>query len=136
VLEIDLFSTREASTRFFELAKESAGLSNKDALEVFYVCVVLGFHGVFRFASRDQNDDEKGSHYLEDLKLPRSREAWARQIRASLQLRQGRPPLMMAPQEGNYAPPLESKYFCIAAWLMVMVLSATLFILAWYFLFI
>ncbi len=53
ILEMELFHSRICSIRFFELAKEASGLSNRDALEVFYNCVVLGFRGMYA----DKNPD-------------------------------------------------------------------------------
>src|SRR4029453_13066049 len=45
VLEVELFKMREAAERFFFDAKEAATLPQRDALEVFYVVVILGFRG-------------------------------------------------------------------------------------------
>ncbi len=47
ILEMELFHTRICSIHFFELAKEASGLPCRDALEVFYNCVVLGFRGMY-----------------------------------------------------------------------------------------
>lgn len=47
VLEARLFQSRLCSVRFFALAKEAASLSERDALEVFHQCVVLGFRGMY-----------------------------------------------------------------------------------------
>ncbi len=46
-LEAQLFQTRLCSVRFFELAKEAATVYQRDALHVFYHCVILGFRGMY-----------------------------------------------------------------------------------------
>jgi type VI secretion system protein ImpK len=133
-LEIELFRTRDASTHFFMQAKEASTLESRDALEVFYICVVLGFHGIYRDEMSRAFQSEHGSHFLQDLGLPPTRELWAKQVRASLQLQQGRPRIPVAPKPGA-APPLEEKFDCISAWLVTAVLTAALFFTSWYFLY-
>src|SRR5262245_53099123 len=46
-LELDYWGQGVANTKFFEFAAEAATLTSKDALEVFYICVVLGFRGFY-----------------------------------------------------------------------------------------
>ena len=48
VLEMQLFNSRKAYDQFFIMAVEAASLTGKDALEVFYVCAILGFRGLYR----------------------------------------------------------------------------------------
>jgi type VI secretion system protein ImpK len=45
LLEMAIFQTRHRSWKFWEQAKLAAQLSQFDALEVFYLCVMLGFRG-------------------------------------------------------------------------------------------
>ncbi len=47
VLERKYFFDRRAYDYFFPQAEEAAKLPNKDALEVFYLCVILGFRGFY-----------------------------------------------------------------------------------------
>jgi type VI secretion system protein ImpK len=44
-LEEGLFSTNDRAWKFWLQAKLAQGRSDKDALEVFYLCVMLGFRG-------------------------------------------------------------------------------------------
>ncbi|MBX3437276.1 MAG: DotU family type IV/VI secretion system protein [Planctomycetaceae bacterium] len=119
VLERQLFNSREANERFFENARLASAMHSKDAYEVYYVCVVLGFHGVYR------NEHELGNaEYLLRLGLPTTREIWAKQVRVALHLGEGRPPMITDSREGDGAPPLEKKFACISAWLVVLVLAA------------
>lgn len=45
ILELTLYGSRERAWRFWEQAKKAVGQPNTDALEVFYLCAVLGFRG-------------------------------------------------------------------------------------------
>ncbi len=47
-LEVEAFNTRVRATEFFVKANNASNLTRRDALEVFYVCVVLGFRGLYR----------------------------------------------------------------------------------------
>ena len=47
ILEMELFQSRICHVHFFVLAKVASGLPMRDALEVFYDCVVLGFRGMY-----------------------------------------------------------------------------------------
>jgi type VI secretion system protein ImpK len=83
VLEMELFSTRECYDRFYILAKEAGALANRDALEVFYICVVLGFRGLYR-------DPEFSQSTIQALGLPPDVESWARQAAMAVRLGQAR----------------------------------------------
>ena len=47
-LEWEVFQTNDRYQLFYKKAKEAFALPQKDALEMFYVCVVLGFRGLYR----------------------------------------------------------------------------------------
>ena len=47
-LEQEIFSGMKAYHQFYMRAKDATSLPRRDALEVFYVCVVLGFRGLYR----------------------------------------------------------------------------------------
>ncbi|MEQ1827373.1 MAG: DotU family type IV/VI secretion system protein [Pirellula sp.] len=54
ILEMKLFQSRICNERFFELAKQASALSCRDALEVFYNCVLLGFRGMYALAEAER----------------------------------------------------------------------------------
>jgi type VI secretion system protein ImpK len=117
VLEMELFSTRECYDRFYILAKEASTLANRDALEVFYICVVLGFRGLYR-------DPEFSRSTIQALGLPENVEAWARQASMSVRLGQGRPQITGKKREIAGAPPLRARY--IALWTgLALAMAAT-----------
>ncbi|HWL08512.1 MAG TPA: DotU family type IV/VI secretion system protein [Planctomicrobium sp.] len=130
-LETELFRTREASTQFFVKAREAGALETRNALEIYYICIVLGFYGIYRTELSLGSGSERGSHFLQDLGLPPTRELWARQTKAALQLQQGRPSISVDSKPGD-APPLEEKFECIASWLVTLVLAVSLFFVSFY----
>jgi type VI secretion system protein ImpK len=111
VLEMQLYNTRQAFDRFFILADEAASLTDKDALEVFYVCAILGFRGLYR-------DLDSGPALAQSLNLPPSLEEWSRQTATSIRLGLGRPPLGPAGSEKEGAPPLRPISSVVWPWLV------------------
>jgi len=120
VLEMELFSSRECYDRFYILAKEASTLTNRDALEVFYICVVLGFRGLYR-------DPEFSRSTIQALGLPENVEAWARQAAMSVRLGQGRPQITGKKRELAGAPPLTARYYALWAGL-AFVMAATVLV--------
>ena len=98
-LERDFFGARIAATDFFRKAEEAATLRNKNALEVFYLCVVLGFQGLYGKA--------EFRSLISQENLPPDLATWARRTGRSIQLGQGRPPIVEAPRPAVGADPRE-----------------------------
>ena len=113
-LEVEAFKSRVRATEFFVKANEASNLTRRDALEVFYVCVVLGFRGLYR--------DPQAAFLADQLRMPTDLESWARQTARSIQLGQGRPPIDEKPRPAGSAPPLEGKFLVLGT----AVISGTL----------
>lgn len=124
-LEFALFKTADAFTVFFLKAKDATELPQKDALEVYYVCVVLGFRGLY-------GDPEAMAHTGE-LGIASSLDEWARRTSMSIQLGQGRAPLLQQGRPGTGAPPLEGKYLLIGSALLTVFLAVVTFAIAYKF---
>lgn len=99
-LETEIYNTNDREWKFYSEAKEAGKLPNRNALEVYYVCVVLGFRGLYR-------DPMAAVQNAEVLGLPPDLETWARQTSMAIRLGQGRPPISDASQPIEGAPPLE-----------------------------
>ncbi len=124
-LEWEEFRSSECMEQFFIRAKEARTLSPRDALEVFYVCVVLGFRGLYR-------DPVAAPVLAEPLGLPPDVETWAKQ--AAMAIRSGgRPPIDNVDQPIQGAPPLEGPFMLISSMFVMMVFAAATGILAWVF---
>jgi type VI secretion system protein ImpK len=120
VLEVELFKTRLCSEQFYVRAQEASTLSSRDALEVYYVCVILGFRGLYR-------DPHLAEMLVESLGLPADVETWAKQVSMSIRLGQGRPPLATSGRELRTASPLRTKAAVVWPWVIaVMLLTCNL----------
>ena len=97
-LERTMFKTQDAFTQFYSKAREAESRPNKDALEVFYVCVVLNFRGLYR-------DPDSGGMAM-DYGLPPTVEEWVSKTAQAIKLAQGRPLILENPRQGAGAPPL------------------------------
>jgi len=123
-LEVEYFNTRDAYTAFYAKATDASMLTHKDALEVFYICVVLGFRGMYR--------DPSVAVMAEQLRLPADLGTWAKQVSTAIRLRQGRPPITEAGSPGEGAVPLEGKFQLVGSTLIGVILAAFLtLVLGW-----
>lgn len=117
VLEMDLFRSRMCSELFFINAKEASTLARRDALEVYYVCVVLGFRGLYR-------DPSLAAMLTQQHALPQNLATWAKQTAMAIRLGQGRPTLAAAQRDVNGAPPVKPKNAVVWPWLFAGMLAA------------
>jgi type VI secretion system protein ImpK len=118
VLEVELFHSRLCNEQFYVKAQDASALRERDALEVFYDCVVLGFRGLYR-------DPELARVLTRAHKLPPDLESWARQTALGVRLGQGRPPLARPRRDIKGAPPLRTRTQMIWAWVAVLVLATS-----------
>ena len=124
-LEWGYFGTNSRFERFFVLAEEANTLPQKDALEVFYVCLVLGFRGLYRAP-------EQAPVLAEPLGMPGRIEDWARQ--KSRAIHGGDRPKISedhVPIDG--AEPLEGSVMLIWSVFVALVLAAVTGTVAWMF---
>lgn len=125
VMEIDLFNTRQCNELFFIKAQEASQQSGRDALEVFYVCVILGFRGLY-------HDSISGPDIAKALNLPVELKDWTRQTAMSIRLGQGRPTLSDPGREIMGAPPLRSRSIVVWPWLAALLLTAILVVVGYH----
>lgn len=100
-LEFELFHTSEREVAFFSRAKEARELAGRDALEVFYLCAVLGFRGLYR-------KPDWAEKKAPVLGLPSNLETWMRHTAQVIRIGQDRGRLDDSAQEVLRAPPLAS----------------------------
>jgi type VI secretion system protein ImpK len=125
-LEWELFGSNDREWMFFVKAKnEASPLARKDALEVFYVCVVLGFRGIYR-------DQARAEFLSEQYELPPDLAAWAKQTSMAIRLGQGRPPISDASVPIQGARPLEGPATLIWSVFLGVVLTVVLVLVAGY----
>lgn len=122
-LEKKFFGSRDAHEDFFKKAVEAASLPSKNALEVFYLAVVLGFRGFY-----GNSDVSYARKMAQQLRVPDTIESWCREVVRTLHLRQGRPEIPGTIQTGHSAKPLNGKstlllYGMLSALLVAVAIS-------------
>lgn len=127
VLEMELYRTRLCYEQFYVRAQEASRLPHRDALEVFYIAVVLGFRGMYR-------DPSQSESLIQAHGLPPDLDTWARQASLAIRLGQGRPPLASRRRELAGAPPLRMKSVAVWSWtatILLAVCSAVAYKILW-----
>lgn len=126
VLEVEYFGTRVCFEQFYLRAQEATTLARRDALEVYYICVVLGFRGLYR-------DPQLAETLAPANGLPLDVDAWAKQATMSIRLGQKRPALSSSRHELAGAPPLRARPFLVWSWWTACMLAAVnLFAFVWF----
>ncbi|MFT5299929.1 MAG: type VI secretion system protein ImpK [Mariniblastus sp.] len=115
VLEVEFFNTRLCNEQFFINAKKASRLASRDALEVYYICVIMGFQGLYQ-------DPTIAAMLVEQHQLPADLLAWKRQTAMSIRLGQGRPAMGGVQREIRGAAPLCSRSQVVWPWLAAMML--------------
>jgi type VI secretion system protein ImpK len=118
--------------KFYQKAEEASALVRRDALETYYLCVVLGFQGLYRPAC-DAADESGRQYNIQQERLPPDRESWARKTAMGIQYGQGRPVIPEDTMNIAGAPPLEGPFMCIWSAFFGVVLATLLAIILWSF---
>lgn len=137
-LEFEFFRTSERWSLFYggdeddevrrELGAKTAMKNHlHDALECYYIAVVLGFRGMY--SSPEALEEGKA---LLNFEPPDSLDAWAAEVAGAIQIANDVPKLSAIPQSLSGAHPHDGKYECIAAWLMAAILAVgVVFLINW-----
>lgn len=123
-LEFAYFNTNDAAVDFYIKAKEAGQQTQRDALEVFYVCVVLGFRGMY--------DLEERAFLTDQLQLPADVESWTNSVSRAIQLGQGRTRLQDTSRPIQGAPPLEGRFRLVSSIFWLIILLLLLAVLAYF----
>lgn len=115
-LERQYFNTGFAHAEYFIRAKKTDREGFHDALELFYLGVVLGFRGIYGVAAEADR--------VRELELPDTVEEWCRRVAASLHLRQGRPPIDDSLRAPGSARPLTGRTMLINLSMVAVLLVA------------
>ncbi len=121
ILEFELLGTNEGATLFFSDAERARSSPNlRNALEVYYLCVVLGFRGIYR-------DENAIATIAEHLDLPVTLDDWVRRTATSLSVRKRVPPDPPL-EERSTAPPLTGVSKMFTASSVAAILAAAVFV--------
>ena len=116
-LEFDFFNTQIRATNFYQQAKEADKLSTSDAIEVYYLCVILGFRGLY-------GAKQEESAFLADrMDLPQSIDEWAKHMSRRIKFFKPPPPdVKKTPVAG--APPLMGRFLLVGSLLVCSMMTA------------
>jgi type VI secretion system protein ImpK len=125
-LEFLLFQTGDGAILFYVNAKQAVGQSTADALEVFYLCVILGFRGIY------EKPEEHGLDIAAN-DLPPNVEEWLRRTGEGIRLSPLAGPAISGRQPAG-APPLGGMAFLTSALILFVIAAAgfaTALLLRW-----
>jgi len=100
VLEVELYGTRVSSERFFQLAQEVASRPQHPSLRVFYLCVLLGYRGIYA-----RGDAATAAAFG----LPATLSQWMIETRSRLRMHQAMPLPSVPYRQVKGAPPLDDR---------------------------
>lgn len=118
-LELDYWGQGLANVVFFERAKEAAKLTSKDALEVYYVCVILGFRGFYE--NLPEGDKIR---IIESIGLPPDLRSWVSQYSHAIRLGRELPAITDARRPADIAPPRYGKQTMLGTLLLLAICAA------------
>lgn len=125
-LEIDYHGQGLANVDFFARAKEAGMLASKDALEVFYICVILGFRGFYENANTEDR-----LRIIDALQLPPDLKAWTRRQAQAIRLQQDRPAISDTSRPADVAPPLDGKQMLLGTAVLLAIVAAICLPMIW-----
>ena len=114
-LESSYFKTDNASIQFFAKAREAQEFTNKDALEVFYICVMVGFRGIYSGPGGGGTAEQNG--------LDANLDTWIEKIAAVVRGKPDRGKITATPQVIDVAAPLEARFQFLGMSLLTFVLA-------------
>ena len=113
-LENSYFKSDDAAIQFFVKAREAQEFANKDALEVFYICVMVGFRGIY--------SGSKGGETAEHYNLDANLDTWIERTANTIRGKPERPRPLPPPQSIDVALAHEARYQFLGMSLLTVVL--------------
>lgn len=110
----ELFQESNTEVLFFQKAADAAQLSDKTALEVYYIAVALGFRGFYRRPNREE--------IARRLGIPSERSKWADIVAKKIRREKSIAELPNVNIPGFGAPPLTGKYEWLSSALVLWIL--------------
>ena len=116
VLEFAMFQTSDRALRFYVNAKEAVGTATGDAMEVYYLAVILGFRGVYE-------NPEQSAIDIAANDLPPTLEEWLRRTGEGIRL-SATMPIQSTGRLPQGAPPLGGYSFLTSSLVLFTVAAA------------
>lgn len=122
--------SRNRGHDFFTAANKAAQLPHRDALEVFYLCFVLGFLGFYRQVDDKPETRARTKAQAESLEVPPTPAEWAARTAKALGAR--RPPFSVRRRESSSPAPLEGKLQVLNSSVVCLTLGLLAFIVIFF----
>lgn len=107
-LEVNYFGTKNAHDAFYENAEKA--LPNRNAIEVYFLCVILGFRGIYMdLRHKDPVYVERATEFVNQRGLPKDLREWLKRAAGMIPLGQTSGHLEVTDREGSGALPLVAK---------------------------
>ncbi|MCP4096800.1 MAG: DotU family type IV/VI secretion system protein [Planctomycetaceae bacterium] len=130
-LELSRFSTKNSHDAFFEKAEEA--MRDRDAIEIYFLCVVLGFRGIYMdLRHQDAAYVERAKDFVSRRNLPSDLRDWLKRASDMIPLGHSSGSLDLIEEESSGISPLSAKLSLISS---LLFLSISLGGLIAYFLF-
>lgn len=127
-LEVSYFGTKNAHDVFYEKAEQA--LQNRNAIEVYFLCVILGFRGIYMdLRHKNPNYVERATEFVSRRGLPNDLRAWLKRAADMIPLGQSSGRLDVVDREGYGALPLTGKTSLVSSLLFTSV--AIWVLIAW-----
>lgn len=124
-LEFERYQRSEAYTKFYQSALYAMQAAQyRDALEVYYLCVVLGFQGMYRANEAGTLSDPASLGF--DPSFPKNLEAWLKWVAQSLVLKSAREQLESGEQGETGHQPLFGQQRLMGAVMLFVIFAAIL----------
>lgn len=120
ILERRFFQKADRAADFYTWARDATANKDRNALEVYYVCVILGFRGLYE-------NPAVAASMIEQYNLPETLHEWLEQTAEGIRLKVV-PPIDRTGRVGPGAPPMDGYRMMAGAMMLLAVTAGILFI--------
>ncbi len=132
-LEQAYFGTKDGHDIYYAKAEEAISKNNRNAIEIYFLCVVLGFRGMYMdVRSRDADLVNRAKTFIHNHSLPGDLREWLQRIAKLIPLGKSSVSSEIIFREGEGAPPLGSKSSFVSSLLFCLIAVGCLAMWAWF----
>ncbi len=115
-LEVAFFKTKNSHDDFYVEAEEAIRMQDRNAIEACFLCVVLGFRGIYLdLRSKNPEFVERAKEFISRHQLKNDLRDWLRRTAEYLPIGQSTSRLKLKTTEGYGAPPLSARTDFVSA---------------------
>jgi len=127
-LEVATFRTKNSHNDFYVHAEEAVRKNDVNAIEIFFLCVVLGFRGIY-IDLRSNNPEyvQRAQEFINRFQLKTDLRDWLKRTSEFLPIGQSSANLKIKSTEGFGAPPLNGRLDFVSGALFAIIGLGLLF---------